>query len=106
MEHALDILGGDTRVSELKVNSKGKAIKVPHTLNKASGKPSSALKAFLDTNYSEATRGYMKSINRLRELVIQDIWECTKEITMKRHGAPPILDEDSEDAHALIFDEW
>ncbi|KAG1792119.1 uncharacterized protein BJ212DRAFT_1293403, partial [Suillus subaureus] len=65
MECALDIFSRDTRISELKVNSKGKAIKVPHTMNKASGKPSSALKAFSDTNYGEVTRGYMKSINHL-----------------------------------------
>ncbi|KAG1809303.1 uncharacterized protein BJ212DRAFT_1220540, partial [Suillus subaureus] len=58
MECALDIFSRDMRVSELKVNSKGKAIKVPHTMNKALGKPSSALKAFSDTNYGEVTRGY------------------------------------------------
>ncbi|KAG1820576.1 uncharacterized protein BJ212DRAFT_1266732, partial [Suillus subaureus] len=65
MERALNIFSGDMCVSELKVNSKGKAIKVPHTMNKASGKPSSTLKVFSDTNYSEVTRGYMKSINHL-----------------------------------------
>jgi hypothetical protein len=107
MERALDIFSGDTRVSELKVNSKGKAIKVPHTMNKASGKPSSALKAFSDTNYSEVTRGYMKSINRLRESVIRDVWERTKDIAAKRHGAPTALDsEDSDDERALIYNDW
>ncbi|KAG2047794.1 hypothetical protein BDR06DRAFT_896757, partial [Suillus hirtellus] len=65
MECALDIIGGDTCISELKFNSKGKAIKVPHSLNKVTGKASNTLKAFSDTNYGEATRGYMKSINRL-----------------------------------------
>ncbi|KAG2036412.1 hypothetical protein BDR03DRAFT_866272 [Suillus americanus] len=63
--HAFAIEADAPSFSELKVNSKGKAIKVPHTMNKASGKPSSALKAFLNTNYGEVTRGYMKSINRL-----------------------------------------
>ncbi|KAG1782284.1 hypothetical protein EV702DRAFT_960786 [Suillus placidus] len=107
MEHALDIFSGDTRVSELKVNSKGKAIKVPHSMNKASGKPSSALKAFSDTNYGDVTRGYMTSINRLRESVIRDVWERTKEIATKRRGAPAILDgEDSDDERALIYDDW
>ncbi|KAG1869646.1 hypothetical protein F4604DRAFT_1577596 [Suillus subluteus] len=106
MERALDIISGDTRVSELKFNSKGKAIKVPHSLNKVMGKPSSALKAFSDTNYGEATRGYMKSINRLRKSVLQDVWERTKEIAVKRRGAPIILDEDSDDERALIYDNW
>ncbi|KAG2362914.1 hypothetical protein BDR07DRAFT_1283556, partial [Suillus spraguei] len=50
----------------------------PHSLNKVTGKASNALKAFSDTNYGEATRGYMKSINRLRESVLQDVWERTK----------------------------
>ncbi|KAG1875823.1 hypothetical protein F4604DRAFT_1581771 [Suillus subluteus] len=106
MERALDIISGDTRVSELKFNSKGKAVKVPHSLNKVTGKPSSALKAFSDTNYGEVTRGYMKSINRLRESVLQDVWERTKEIAVKRRGAPIILDEDSDDERALIYDDW
>jgi hypothetical protein len=106
MEHALNIFSGDTHISDMKVNSKGKAVKVPHSLNKVSGKPSGALKAFSDTNYSEVTRSYMMSISCLRELVLQDIWECTKEIAAKRHGAPPILDKDSKDEHALIFNNW
>ncbi|KAG1781230.1 hypothetical protein EV702DRAFT_962891, partial [Suillus placidus] len=107
MERALNIFSGDTRVTELKVNSKGKAIKVPHSMNKASGKPSSALKVFSDTNYGDATRGYMMSINRLQESVIQDVWERTKDIAMKRHGAPAILDgKDSDDERALIYDNW
>ncbi|KAG2336472.1 hypothetical protein BDR05DRAFT_896677 [Suillus weaverae] len=107
MERALNIFSGDTHVSELKVNSKGKAIKVPHTVNKASGKPSSALKAFSDMNYGEVTRGYMKSINRLRESVIQDVWERTKDIAVKRCGAPATLDsEDSDNERALIYDDW
>ncbi|KAG1836964.1 hypothetical protein F4604DRAFT_1602003, partial [Suillus subluteus] len=87
----------NTLISELEVNSKGKAVKVPHSLNKASGKTSNARKAFSDTNYGVATRGYMKSINRLQESVLQDIWEHTKDIAAKRCGVPPILDEDSED---------
>ncbi|KAG1816670.1 uncharacterized protein BJ212DRAFT_1271266 [Suillus subaureus] len=107
MECALDIFSGDMCVSELKVNSKGKAIKVPHTMNKALGKPSSALKAFSDTNYSEVTRGYMKSINHLRESVIWDVWERTKDIAVKRHGAPTTLNsEDSDDERALIYNNW
>ncbi|KAG1837816.1 hypothetical protein C8R48DRAFT_782577 [Suillus tomentosus] len=107
MERALDIFSGDTRISELKVNSKGKAIKVPHTMNKASSKPSSALKVFSDTNYGEVTRGYMKSINCLRESVIQDVWERTKDIAAKRRGATTALDsEDSDDERALIYDDW
>ncbi|KAG1805486.1 uncharacterized protein BJ212DRAFT_1283635 [Suillus subaureus] len=107
MEHALDIFSRDMCVSELKVNSKGKAIKVPHTVNKALGKPSSALKAFSDMNYSEVTRGYMKSINCLRESVIQDVWEHTKDIAAKRRGAPATLNsEDSDDEHALIYNNW
>lgn len=106
MERALDIISGDTRVSELKFNSKGKAVKVPHSLNKVTGKPSSALKAFSNTNYGEATRGYMKSINRLQESILQDVWERTKEIAVKRHGAPIILDKDSSDEYALIYNDW
>ncbi|KAG1846646.1 hypothetical protein F4604DRAFT_1936325 [Suillus subluteus] len=43
MEYALKLIGLDnTLVSELEVNSKGKAVKVPHSLNKASGKNSNA----------------------------------------------------------------
>ncbi|KAG1803024.1 uncharacterized protein BJ212DRAFT_1216033, partial [Suillus subaureus] len=53
MQHSRDM-----HISELKFNSKGKAIKVPHSLNKVTGKPSSALRAFSDTNYSKVTRGY------------------------------------------------
>ncbi|KAG1797498.1 uncharacterized protein HD556DRAFT_1194263, partial [Suillus plorans] len=104
MEHALKLIGlKNTLVSELEVNSKGKAVKIPHSLNKASGKASNARKAFSDTNYGVATRGYMKSINRMKESVLRDIWERTKDITAKRHGVPLIPDkDDSEDEHALI----
>ncbi|KAG1882713.1 hypothetical protein F4604DRAFT_1921311 [Suillus subluteus] len=38
MEHAIRLIASETLVSELEVNSKGKAIKVPHSLNKSSGK--------------------------------------------------------------------
>ncbi|KAG2057541.1 hypothetical protein BDR06DRAFT_878067, partial [Suillus hirtellus] len=58
---------------ELEVNSRGKAVKIPHSLNKASGKTSNARKAFSDTNYGVATRGYMKSINCMKESVLQDV---------------------------------
>ncbi|KAG1878919.1 hypothetical protein F4604DRAFT_1579689 [Suillus subluteus] len=107
MECALKLIGLDnTLVSELEVDSKGKAVKVPHSLNKASGKNSNAQKAFSDTNYGVATRDYMKSINRLKDSVLQDIWEQMKEIAVKRRGVPLTLDEDSEDERALIFDSW
>ncbi|KAG1896293.1 uncharacterized protein F5891DRAFT_1193307 [Suillus fuscotomentosus] len=39
-------------------------------------------------------------------LVLQDIWECTKDIAAKRRGVALTLDEDSEDERALIFDIW
>ncbi|KAG1879520.1 hypothetical protein C8R48DRAFT_588826 [Suillus tomentosus] len=108
MECALKLIGLENMlVSELAVNSKGKAVKVPHSLNKASGKTSNARKAFSDTNYGMATRNYMKSINRLGDLVLQDIWERTKDIAAKRCGVALTPDEDdSEDEHALIFDIW
>ncbi|KAG1853928.1 hypothetical protein DFJ58DRAFT_728062 [Suillus subalutaceus] len=94
-------------VQVLVQHSKGKAVKVPHSLNKVTGKASNALKAFSDTNYGEATRGYMKSINQLRESVLQDVWERTKEIAVKRRhgGASTILDEDSDDERAIIVDD-
>ncbi|KAG1849360.1 hypothetical protein C8R48DRAFT_555436, partial [Suillus tomentosus] len=59
MERALKIIGHDkTLISELEVNSKGNAVKVPHSMNKASGKISNSRKAFSDTNFGAATRGY------------------------------------------------
>ncbi|KAG1806681.1 uncharacterized protein HD556DRAFT_1224452 [Suillus plorans] len=107
MERALKLIGLDnTLISELEVNSRGKAVKIPHSLNKALGKTSNARKAFSDTNYGMATRGYMKSINRMKESVLRDVWECTKDIAAKRRGVPLIPDEDSEDERALIFDIW
>ncbi|KAG2142985.1 hypothetical protein DEU56DRAFT_733389 [Suillus clintonianus] len=96
----------DMLVSDLKINSKGKAVQIPHKLNKALGKTSTAQGAFSDTNYGVATRGYMKSINCLDESVLQDIWECAKEIASKRCRAAPILVDDSDDERALIFDNW
>ncbi|KAG1719778.1 hypothetical protein EDB19DRAFT_1967678 [Suillus lakei] len=43
MEHALKIIGRDKMlISELEVNSKGNAVKVPHSMNKASGKISNS----------------------------------------------------------------
>lgn len=90
MERALKIIGRDKMlISELEVNSKGNAVKVPHSMNKASGKISNSRKAFSDTNFGAATRGYMKSINRLDESILQDVWGRTKEIAARRHGAPP-----------------
>ncbi|KAG1732844.1 uncharacterized protein EDB91DRAFT_1057816 [Suillus paluster] len=107
MECALKIIGHDKMlVSELEVDSKGNAVKVPHSMNKASDKISNSRKAFLDTNFGVATRGYMKSINRLDKSILQDIWGCMKEIAARRHGAPPTVEEDSEDERALIFDTW
>jgi hypothetical protein len=104
MERAITLIASETLVSELEVNSKGKAVKVPHSMNKSSGKISSSRKAFSDTNFCEMTRCYMKSIDRLRESVLQDIWGRAKEIALKRCGAPSaVLDEHSEDECALIF---
>ncbi|KAG1719031.1 hypothetical protein EDB19DRAFT_1599314, partial [Suillus lakei] len=89
MECALKIIGRDkTLISELEVNSKGNAVKVPHSMNKASGKISNSRKAFSDTNFGSATRGYMTSINRLNEAILQDVWGCMKEIAVRRRGAP------------------
>ncbi|KAG1886074.1 hypothetical protein F4604DRAFT_1675749 [Suillus subluteus] len=76
----LNIISGDTL---------WKAVKVPHSLNKVTGKPSSALKAFSDTNYGEANQ-------RLHEV---------HQPAPRRRGAPIILDEDSDDERALIYDE-
>ncbi|KAG1897581.1 uncharacterized protein F5891DRAFT_956932 [Suillus fuscotomentosus] len=87
---------------ELEANSKGKAVKVPHSLNKSSGKISGSRKAFSDTNFGVMTRRYMTSINRLQDSVIQDIWEQAKKIAFKRRSAPSAPDEDSEDERALI----
>ncbi|KAG1889254.1 hypothetical protein F4604DRAFT_1673935 [Suillus subluteus] len=87
----------------VQVNSKGKAIKVPHSLNKSSGKISGSRKVFSDTNFGVMTRCYMTSINRLQESVLQDVWGQAKEIALKRHGAPSTVDDDSEDECALIF---
>lgn len=107
MERALKIIGRDKMlISELEVNSKGNAVKVPHSMNKASGKISNSRKAFSDTNFGAATRGYMKSINRLDESILQDVWRRTKEIAARRRGAPPTVEDDSEDERALIFDTW
>ncbi|KAG1889836.1 hypothetical protein F4604DRAFT_1568377 [Suillus subluteus] len=104
MERAICLIASETLVSELEVNSKGKAIKVPHSMNKSSGKISGSRRAFSDTNFSEMTRCYMKSINRLQDSVLQDIWGQAKEIALKRRGAPSaVLDEHSEDKCALIF---
>ncbi|KAG1889826.1 hypothetical protein F4604DRAFT_1914339 [Suillus subluteus] len=104
MERAICLIASETLVSELEVNSKGKAIKVPHSMNKSSGKISGSRRAFSDTNFSEMTRCYMKSINRLQDSVLQDIWGQAKEIALKRRGAPSaVLDEHSEDKRALIF---
>ncbi|KAG1762551.1 hypothetical protein EDD22DRAFT_847009 [Suillus occidentalis] len=104
MERAITLIASKTLVSELEVNSKGKAVKVPHSMNKSSGKISGSRKAFSDTNFGEMTRCYMKSIDRLRESVLQDIWGRAKEIALKRRGAPSaVLDEHSEDERALIF---
>ncbi|KAG1730269.1 uncharacterized protein EDB91DRAFT_1252746 [Suillus paluster] len=38
VEHAIRLIASETLVRKLEVNSKGKAVKVPHTLNKSSGK--------------------------------------------------------------------
>ncbi|KAG1731853.1 uncharacterized protein EDB91DRAFT_1058431, partial [Suillus paluster] len=103
VERAICLIASETLVSELEVNSRGKAVKVPHTLNKSSGKISGSQKAFLDTNFGVMTRCYMTSINRLQELVLQDVWGQAKEIALKRHGAPSAVDENSEDEHMLIF---
>ncbi|KAG2068113.1 hypothetical protein BDR04DRAFT_973875, partial [Suillus decipiens] len=103
MECALKIIGPDKMlISELEVNSKGNAVKVPHSMNKASGKISNSRKAFSDTNFGAATRGYMKSIKHLNESILQDVWGRMKEITARRRGAPPTVEEDFEDEHALI----
>ncbi|KAG1730972.1 uncharacterized protein EDB91DRAFT_1059049 [Suillus paluster] len=90
MECALTIIGRDkTLISELEVNSKGNAVKVPHSMNKASGKISNSRKAFSDTNFSVATRGYMKPINCLDESILQDVWGRMNEIAARRCGVPP-----------------
>ncbi|KAG1741343.1 hypothetical protein EDB19DRAFT_1634637, partial [Suillus lakei] len=102
VERAICLIASETLVSELEVNSEGKAIKVPHSLNKSSGKISSSQKAFSDTNFSVMTRCYMISTNHLQDLVLQDIWERAKVIALKRRGAPSTPDEDSEDEHTLI----
>ncbi|KAG2086535.1 uncharacterized protein F5147DRAFT_659192 [Suillus discolor] len=102
VERAIRLIASETLVSKLEVNSKGKAVKVPHSLNKSSGKISGSRKAFSDTNFGVMTRCYMTSINRLQDSVIQDIWERAKEIAFKRRGAPSAPDEDSEDERALI----
>jgi hypothetical protein len=106
VECALLLIAGpdETHISEFEVNGKGKAVKVPHSLNKASGKISSSQKAFSDTNFSAMTRGYMMSINRLPESVLCDVWGWAKDIALKRRGAHTTLDKDSElDECALIF---
>ena len=105
LECALKIIGcHHTLIGSLGVNSKGKAVKVPHTLNKATGKDSGSQTAFSVTNFSSATRNYMKSINRLEESVVQDLWGCTKALAaMRGRGALVVLDDDSDDEHALIF---
>ncbi|KIK32331.1 hypothetical protein CY34DRAFT_19126 [Suillus luteus UH-Slu-Lm8-n1] len=102
VEHAIRLITSETLVSELEVNSKGKAIKIPHSMNKSSGKISSSRKAFSDTNFGVMTRWYMTSINRLQESVLQDVWGRAKDIALKRRGAPPAADEDSEDERVLI----
>jgi hypothetical protein len=61
VERAIRLIASETLVSELEVNSKGKAVKVPHSLNKSSGKISGSRKAFLDTNFGVMTRCYMTS---------------------------------------------
>jgi len=46
----------------------------------------------------------MKSINRLEESVVQDLWGCAKALAaMRGRGALVILDNDSDDERALIF---
>ncbi|KAG1829626.1 hypothetical protein EV424DRAFT_1344074 [Suillus variegatus] len=102
VERAIHLIASETLVSELEVNSKGKAVKIPHSVNKSSGKISGSQKAFLDTNFGVITRWYMTSINRLQESVLQDVWGQAKDIALKRRGAPPVADEDSEDERALI----
>jgi hypothetical protein len=74
MECALKLIRlNNTLISKLEVNSRGKAVKIPNSLNKESGKTSNTQKAFSDTNYGVATRDYMKSINRMKESVLQDV---------------------------------
>ncbi|KAG1892001.1 hypothetical protein F4604DRAFT_1565083, partial [Suillus subluteus] len=102
LERALKIIGHHPTLG---VNSKGKAVKVPHTLNKATGKDSGSRSAFSVTNFGSATRNYMKSINRLEESIVQELWGCVKALTVTRgRNATVVLDNaDSDDERALIF---
>ncbi|KAG2138296.1 hypothetical protein DEU56DRAFT_736406, partial [Suillus clintonianus] len=101
LERALKIIGHHPTLG---VNSKGKAVKVPHTLNKATGKDSGSRSAFSVTNFGSATRNYMKSINRLEESIVQELWGRAKALAATRgRNAPVVLDDDSDDERALIF---
>ncbi|KAG1728961.1 uncharacterized protein EDB91DRAFT_1312874 [Suillus paluster] len=55
----------------IQVNSKGKAVKIPHSHSNSSGKISSSQKAFSDTNFSVMTRCYMMS-NRSLDYEVRD----------------------------------
>ncbi|KAG1839680.1 hypothetical protein F4604DRAFT_1599397 [Suillus subluteus] len=103
MERAITLFAREGfLLSHIKINSRGKASKVPQKHNKSMGNESSTLLGFSDANWGAPTKSYTKSITHAGDLVISKMWERAQNLTTKRHVVRRDLDEESEDECALI----
>ena len=85
---------------QLEADAKGKSLKTPTTVNKASGKVSTSAYAFSDQNWGEVTRKLTAVAGQHTELELCSIMETVRLFALK-DGSNVDADE-SEDEYALI----
>ncbi|KAH7912048.1 hypothetical protein BJ138DRAFT_1100611 [Hygrophoropsis aurantiaca] len=114
MERALRMFAnGDILLQDIDLSSKGKkAVKIPLKHNKATGKDSRAVLSFSDLNWGDATRSFMKSLNRHGEETILSVSSLARNVVTKRRrsaikeelddGGNTLANDDSDDERAHL----
>jgi hypothetical protein len=85
---------------QLEADTKGKSLKTPTTVNKASGKVSTSAYAFSDQNWGEVARKLTTAAGRCTEHKLCSIMETVRLFALK-DGSNVDTDE-SEDEYTLI----
>ena len=89
---------------QLEANAKGKSLKTPTMVNKASGKVSTSAYAFSDQNWGEVTRKSTAAAGQRTELELCSIMETACLFALK-DGSNVDADK-SKDEYALICKSW